>query len=225
VKKALALVSSFALTILPAAALAATPLAEIVTGTVDEHELRLHVRSTLREPVLAAKAAPMMAPFFAKTELEDALQKYGPYLLEHVHVQARAKVLPGKVVSAQLMDAIDAPVNQATDLEKHFADVELAWTTETQDPLTLSFDILADREVAPACPSPSSRRSTSAGGRSGTPSSRRARRTRSTSSSRARRRFSTSASTAVRAAAAARGTWASPAWRSSSRSRSRATRS
>jgi hypothetical protein len=151
VKTAVATLAFLALSSVASLA-AAAPLAEIVTGTVDEHELHLHVRSTLREPVAAAKASPMMPPFFAKAELEDALQKYGPYLLEHVHVQARAKVLGGKVVAAQLMDSIDGPVNQATDLEKHFADVELAYTLENQDPLTISFDVLADRELAPGAP-------------------------------------------------------------------------
>jgi hypothetical protein len=125
----------------------AAPFAEIVTGEADEHEVRLHIKSTLREPVIATKAAPVMPPFFAKTELEAALEKYGAYLLDHVHVQARARTVTGKVVGTKLLDAIDAPVNQTTDLEKHFAEVDLAYTTETQDPISLSFDVLADQNM------------------------------------------------------------------------------
>jgi hypothetical protein len=133
-------------------AAAAAPLAEIVTGEVDEHELHLHLRSTLREPIVATRAVPTMPPFFAKAEVEAALAAYGPYVLEHVHVQDRAKPLAGKVVAARPLDPLDGPLNQATDLEKHFAEVDVVYTLTSQDPLVLSFDLLADREAAPGVP-------------------------------------------------------------------------
>jgi hypothetical protein len=133
-------------------AAAAAPLAEIVTGEVDEHELHLHLRSTLREPVLATHAVPTMPPFFAKAEMDTAIASYGPYVLEHVHVQDRAKPLAGKVVAARALDALDGPLNQSTDLDKHFAEVDLVYTLTSQDPLVLSFDLLADREASPGIP-------------------------------------------------------------------------
>src|SRR5262245_20445102 len=127
---ALRLLLVVALLLVPGRVRAGVPtatLVETVTAELRGKELHVKLRSSLREPVVAAGSAPTMPPFFAKAELEDAVVKFGPYVLSHVRLLARTTPIAGRVVSTKIAEPIEAPVHQANDLEKFHTEAELVY--------------------------------------------------------------------------------------------------
>jgi len=126
---------------------APTNLIEVVNIDLKEKERELHVRvrSSLRESIVAADAKPTMPPFFAKPELEEACAKYGPYVLLHTQLLARTTPVAGKLVDTKLVEAIDGPVHQTNDVEKSHCEAHLQFPVESNEPLTISFDLLNDK--------------------------------------------------------------------------------
>jgi hypothetical protein len=120
---------------------------EIVNVDLKEKERELHVRvrSSLREMTVATEAKPTMAPFFAKPELEEACAKYGNYVLPHTQLLARTTPVTGKLVDAKLVGSIEGPVHQTNDLDKYHCEAHLLYPVESNEPLTLSFDLLNDK--------------------------------------------------------------------------------
>jgi hypothetical protein len=150
----LALALAFALVLTAPPAFAAQELlAEVVNADVHDHDVSVRVRTSLREPVAATDAKPTMPPLFAREELAGVVERYGPYLVDHVHLVTRNKPLVGKLTSAKLVDEIPAPV-QVSDLERFHAEYVIVYPIETQDPITISFDVLGDRELVPGVPWP-----------------------------------------------------------------------
>lgn len=135
----------------PASA-APAALVEFVNVDVKEHEVDMHVKTSLREAVVATGATPTMPPRFSREELEGVLQRFAPYLVEHVHVLARGRALPGKIAATKLLDAPDAGADAKTGLEDAHGQVDLVFEIGTTDPLTLSFDVLGDKQDAPGGP-------------------------------------------------------------------------
>jgi hypothetical protein len=138
----------------PRSAHAAAPQAfvEFVAIEVKEHQIDLRFKTSLREAAVATGAAPMMPPTFQREELDDALKRFGTYLVDHVHVLARGRALPGKVVATRIVSTPDGGVSMASGLDESRAEVDLVYELGTSDPLTISFDVLADMESAPGVP-------------------------------------------------------------------------
>jgi hypothetical protein len=128
-------------------------LLETVKAEVHEKEVELRVTTTLREPVTATDAKPAMPPIFTRMELEGVLGRWGTYLLDHAHLLARAKPITGKVGATRIVEAFDAPIQQS-ELERVHGEVTLVYALGGDDPITISFDVLGDREIAPGVPWP-----------------------------------------------------------------------
>lgn len=126
------------------ASAAPKPLVEFVTANVKEHSVELHVKTSLHEPVITSKAAPMMPPTFSREELTAAIEKFGPYLLEHVHVLVQGRALPGKVTGTKLLEPADGGVHEKTGLDDARAQVDILYELGSVDPLTISFDVLGN---------------------------------------------------------------------------------
>ncbi len=128
-------------------------LVEVVHVEVHEKELEVKVTSTLKEPVAATDSKPAMPPIFTRMELDGVLGKWAPYLLAHVHLLARAKPIEGKVGATKIVEAFDAPI-QMSELERVHGEVTLTYALAGDDPITASFDVLGDKEIAPGVPWP-----------------------------------------------------------------------
>lgn len=127
-----------------AASAAPKPLVEFVTANVKEHAVELHVKTSLREPVIATNAAPIMPPNFQREELAAAMEKFGPYLLEHVQVLVQGRALPGKVTGTKILEPADGGVHEKTGLDDARGQVDITYELGSADPLTISFDVLGN---------------------------------------------------------------------------------
>ncbi|HEY8078789.1 MAG TPA: hypothetical protein VIF62_31875 [Labilithrix sp.] len=128
-------------------------LVEVVKGEVKEKELVLVVTTTMREPIAATDSKPTMPPIFTRMELDGVLEKWAPYLLAHTHLIARAKPVEGKVTGKRIVEALEQPI-QMGEAERVHGEVTLSYPLAGDDPLTIAFDVLADKEIAPGVPWP-----------------------------------------------------------------------
>jgi len=128
-------------------------LADVVKAEVKDKEIVIAITTTLEEPVAATESKPAMPPIFTRMELDGVLAKWGPYLLAHTHLIARAHPIEGKVVGTKLVEAVDQPIPMS-EVGRVHGEVTLSYARAGDDPITISFDVLGDKEIAPGVPWP-----------------------------------------------------------------------
>jgi hypothetical protein len=124
-------------------------LIEIVKVEVHEHDVELHVTTSLKEPVVATDSKPTMPPMFSRMELDGVLGKWGAYFMDHAHLIVRTKPLLGKVTATKIVEAFDAPI-QENELERVHGELTIVYTMPADDPITASFDVLDEKGLSVA---------------------------------------------------------------------------
>lgn len=149
VKRLLLVVLFFCLAIGDARAAGDKVLVEIVHAEVHEHDVELKVTTSLKEPVVATDSKPTMPPMFSRMELEGVLGKWGDYFTQHAHLIARTKPIAGKVTATKIVEKFDAPI-QENELERVHGELTISYALAGDDPITISFDVLDDKNVTVA---------------------------------------------------------------------------